>query len=91
MTRGVRINRNWSSLAEAGVYVVSFFNVFRHCYIWLTLLRPGMGVLKSIQPGEYHVTVVAPDTFNHFTPLLPSAAVGTVNVRSLVESIRKVC
>lgn len=50
-----------------------------------------MGVLKSIQPGEYHVTVVAPDTFNHFTPLLPSAAVGTVNVRSLVESIRKVC
>ena len=49
-----------------------------------------MGILKNINPGDYHVTVVAPDTFNHFTPLLPSAAVGTVGVRSLVESIRKV-
>jgi NADH dehydrogenase len=49
-----------------------------------------MGVLKSLTPGDYHVTVVSPDTFNHFTPLLPSAAVGTVQVRSLVESLRKV-
>lgn len=49
-----------------------------------------MGVLKSLNPGDYHVTVIAPDTFNHFTPLLPSAAVGTVSLRSLVESVRKV-
>lgn len=49
-----------------------------------------MGVLKTLTPGDYHVTVISPDTFNHFTPLLPSAAVGTVGVRSLVESIRKV-
>ncbi len=34
--------------------------------------------------------VIAPETFTHFTPLLPSAAVGTVQVRSLVESLRKV-
>jgi NADH:quinone reductase (non-electrogenic) len=33
---------------------------------------------------------VSPDTFTNFTPLLPSAAVGTVQVRSLVESLRKV-
>ncbi|KAF8323338.1 putative NADH dehydrogenase, 64 kd subunit, mitochondrial [Clavulina sp. PMI_390] len=49
-----------------------------------------MGVLKSLAPGDYHVTVISPDTFNHFTPLLPSAAVGTVGVRSLVESLRRV-
>ena len=36
--------------------------------------------------------VIAPETFTQFTPLLPSAAraVGTVQVRSLVESLRKV-
>lgn len=49
-----------------------------------------IGVLKSIRPGDYHVTVISPDTFTQFTPLLPSAAVGTVQIRSLVESLRKV-
>lgn len=49
-----------------------------------------MGVLNTLKPGDYHVTFIAPDTFNHFTPLLPSAAVGTVSLRSLVESVRKV-
>ncbi|KAG8907188.1 hypothetical protein FRB99_005160 [Tulasnella sp. 403] len=48
-----------------------------------------MGILKTLNSGDYHVTVVADETFNHFTPLLPSAAVGTVSVRSLVESVRK--
>lgn len=33
--------------------------------------------------------VVADSTFNQFTPLLPSAAVGTVGARSLIESVRK--
>lgn len=46
--------------------------------------------MKTLNPGDYHVTVIAPDTFTHFTPLLPSAAVGTVQVRSLVEPLRKV-
>lgn len=55
------------------------------------------------------MTLISPDTFTTFTPLLPceyaarkgctapdssysysAAAVGTVNVRSLVESLRKV-
>ncbi|KAF8201713.1 hypothetical protein BJ912DRAFT_1054030 [Pholiota molesta] len=49
-----------------------------------------MGVLDSIHPGDYHITLVSTDTYTTFTPLLPSAAVGTVSVRSLVEPIRKV-
>ncbi|KAF8629995.1 hypothetical protein AX15_003166 [Amanita polypyramis BW_CC] len=49
-----------------------------------------MGVIQNLNPGDYHVTVVSPDTFTTFTPLLPSAAVGTVQVRSLVEPIRKI-
>ena len=64
-----------------------------------------MGVLQSLTPGDYHVTVVSTDTYTIFTPLLPcqkflisyhtltkstlAAAVGTVSVRSLVEPIRK--
>ncbi|EJU00804.1 FAD/NADP-binding domain-containing protein [Dacryopinax primogenitus] len=49
-----------------------------------------MSLLKTLHPGDYHVTVIAPDTFTWFTPLLPSAAVGTVQVRSLIEPIRKI-
>ncbi|KAI0273414.1 mitochondrial NADH dehydrogenase [Gloeopeniophorella convolvens] len=59
----------------------------------LVIVGGGWGavsVLQTIHPAEYHVTVVSPDTFTTFTPLLPSAAVGTVSVRSLVESLRKI-
>ncbi|KAI0705930.1 nucleotide-binding domain-containing protein [Cytidiella melzeri] len=49
-----------------------------------------MGVLSKLNPGDYHVTVISPETYTTFTPLLPSAAVGTVQVRSLVEPIRKI-
>ncbi|KLO10430.1 nucleotide-binding domain-containing protein [Schizopora paradoxa] len=49
-----------------------------------------MGVLKTLQSGEYHVTVISPETFTTFTPLLPSAAVGTVQIRSLIEPLRKI-
>ncbi|EIN07055.1 mitochondrial NADH dehydrogenase [Punctularia strigosozonata HHB-11173 SS5] len=49
-----------------------------------------VGVLDTLRAGDYHVTVIAPDTFTTFTPLLPSAAVGTVQVRSLIEPLRKV-
>lgn len=58
----------------------------------LVIVGGGWGsvaTLQSLVPGEYHVTIVSPDTFTTFTPLLPSAAVGTVQVRSLVESLRK--
>ncbi|KAI9458282.1 mitochondrial NADH dehydrogenase [Russula earlei] len=59
----------------------------------LVIVGGGWGavsVVNSIHPSDYHVTVVSPDTFTTFTPLLPSAAVGTVTVRSLVESLRKI-
>jgi NADH dehydrogenase len=49
-----------------------------------------IGILRTLNPGDYHVTLVAPETFSTFTPLLPSAAVGTVQVRSLVEPLRKI-
>lgn len=65
-----------------------------------------MGILKSLNPEDYHVTLIAPETFTTFTPLLPceflfsfasldsdvwvAAAVGTVQVRSLIEPLRKI-
>ncbi|KAF8891236.1 nucleotide-binding domain-containing protein [Infundibulicybe gibba] len=49
-----------------------------------------MGILQTLHPGDYHVTVISSETFTTFTPLLPSAAVGTVQVRSLIEPIRKI-
>ncbi|KAI0312376.1 nucleotide-binding domain-containing protein, partial [Amylostereum chailletii] len=59
----------------------------------LVIVGGGWGavsVIKNLNVGEYHVTVVSPETFNTFTPLLPSAAVGTVSIRSLIEPIRKI-
>ncbi|KAJ8483076.1 hypothetical protein ONZ51_g4945 [Trametes cubensis] len=49
-----------------------------------------VGVIDKLSPGDYHVTIVSPETYTTFTPLLPSAAVGTVSVRSLVEPLRKI-
>ncbi|KAI1791636.1 nucleotide-binding domain-containing protein [Ganoderma leucocontextum] len=49
-----------------------------------------VGVIDKLNPGEYHVTIVSSETYTTFTPLLPSAAVGTVSVRSLVEPLRKI-
>ncbi|KAI0672741.1 nucleotide-binding domain-containing protein [Trametes maxima] len=49
-----------------------------------------VGVLDKLSPGDYHITIVSPETYTTFTPLLPSAAVGTVSVRSLVEPLRKI-
>ncbi|KAM6500321.1 hypothetical protein JOM56_003335 [Amanita muscaria] len=49
-----------------------------------------MGVIEHLHPGDYHVTLISTDTFTTFTPLLPSAAVGTVSVRSLIEPLRKI-
>jgi len=49
-----------------------------------------VGVLDKLSLGDYHVTVIGTDTFTTFTPLLPSAAVGTVQARSLIEPLRKI-
>ncbi|KAK4617708.1 External alternative NAD(P)H-ubiquinone oxidoreductase B1, mitochondrial [Fulvia fulva] len=59
----------------------------------LLILGTGWGsiaMLKQLIPGEYHVTVVSPSNHFLFTPMLPSATVGTLEFRSLVEPVRKI-
>ena len=59
----------------------------------LVILGTGWGsvaMLKELNPCDYHVTVVSPDNYFLFTPMLPSATVGTLELRSLVEPIRRI-
>lgn len=59
----------------------------------LVVLGTGWGsipLLKSLQAEGYHVTVVSPSNYFLFTPMLPSATVGTLELRSLVEPVRKI-
>ena len=59
----------------------------------LVILGTGWGsvaLLKQLIPGDYHVTVVSPVNYFLFTPMLPSATVGTLEFRSLVEPIRRI-
>ncbi len=48
-----------------------------------------VGLLKSLDPERYNVTLISPNNYYLFNPLLPSAAVGTVEPRSLIEPLRK--
>ena len=50
----------------------------------------GVAMLKVLNPDGYHVTVVSPVNYFLFTPMLPSATVGTLELRSLVEPIRRI-
>lgn len=59
----------------------------------LVVLGTGWGsiaLLKNLNPGDYHVTVVSPTNYYLFTPMLPSATVGTLGLRSLVEPVRRI-
>ncbi|RHZ56506.1 putative NADH-ubiquinone oxidoreductase 64 kDa subunit [Aspergillus thermomutatus] len=59
----------------------------------LVILGTGWGsvaLLKNLHPGDYHVTVVSPTNYFLFTPMLPSATVGTLGLRSLVEPVRRI-
>jgi NADH dehydrogenase len=59
----------------------------------LLILGTGWGsvaLLKGLNPEDYHITVVSPSNQFLFTPMLPSATVGTLELRSLVEPIRKI-
>jgi NADH dehydrogenase len=59
----------------------------------LVVLGSGWGsvaVLKSLNYGDYDVTVISPTNYFLFTPLLPSAATGTLDVKTLIESIRAI-
>ncbi|GAA5914968.1 hypothetical protein JCM6882_001948 [Rhodosporidiobolus microsporus] len=49
----------------------------------------GYEVLRTIDSNRYDVTIVSPNTYFAFTPLLASAAVGTVDYNSALEPVRK--
>ncbi|KAI0035823.1 FAD/NAD(P)-binding domain-containing protein [Vararia minispora EC-137] len=49
----------------------------------------GYGVLRSIDRKRYDVTVVSPSNYFNFTPLLASAAVGTLEFRCATEPVRR--
>lgn len=51
----------------------------------------GFSLLRNLPAGAFDVTVVSPRNYFLFTPLLPSAASGTVEFRSILEPIRKRC
>jgi NADH:ubiquinone reductase (H+-translocating) len=50
----------------------------------------GVALLKELNPEDYHVTVISPANYFLFTPMLPSATVGTLEMKSLVEPIRRI-
>ncbi|KAL9615008.1 MAG: hypothetical protein Q9167_000540 [Letrouitia subvulpina] len=59
----------------------------------LVVLGSGWGsvaLLKQLNLDNYHVTVVSPVNYFLFTPMLPSGTVGTLELRSLVEPIRRI-
>ncbi|ESZ95875.1 putative alternative NADH dehydrogenase [Sclerotinia borealis F-4128] len=59
----------------------------------LVILGGGWGsvaLLKTLNPDDFHVTLVSPTNYFLFTPMLPSATVGTLEFRSLVEPIRRI-
>lgn len=59
----------------------------------LVILGTGWGsiaLLKNLNPGDYHITVVSPTNYFLFTPMLPSATVGTLGLLSLVDPIRRI-
>ncbi|EFW99260.1 NADH-ubiquinone oxidoreductase [Grosmannia clavigera kw1407] len=59
----------------------------------LVILGSGWGsvaLLKGLNPDDYHVTVISPTNYFLFTPMLPSATVGTLELKSLVEPIRRI-
>jgi hypothetical protein len=60
----------------AGVYVFDITVVLE----WNTeCTLQAVGVLQTLHPGDYHVTVISPDTFTTFTPLLPCKISFTMN------------
>jgi NADH dehydrogenase len=49
-----------------------------------------LGLLKRVPPGSLDVTVVAPESFMLYQPLLPEAASGNVEPRHVVIPLRRV-
>ncbi|XXG71335.1 hypothetical protein AAC387_Pa07g0618 [Persea americana] len=51
----------------------------------------GTTFLRNLDSSLYDVQVVSPRNYFAFTPLLPSVTCGTVEARSVVEPIRRIC
>ncbi|MGH2766504.1 MAG: hypothetical protein ACRDKA_11430 [Actinomycetota bacterium] len=49
-----------------------------------------LGLLKRVPPGSLDVTVVAPESFMLYQPLLPEAASGNIEPRHVVIPLRRV-
>lgn len=59
----------------------------------LVILGSGWGsitLLRNLDTSLYNVFVVSPRSYFLFTPLLPSAPVGTVDITSITESVRNI-
>src|SRR5713101_871679 len=48
----------------------------------------GFSLINEIDVNDYNVSIVSPRNHFLFTPLLPSTTVGTIEFRSIIESIR---
>lgn len=60
----------------------------------LVIVGSGWGAIacmRNIDTKKYNVTMVSPTNHFLFTPLLPSAAVGTLSLESLMEPVRDLC
>ena len=49
----------------------------------------GYSLARNLSRDDFEVTLVAPRNYFGFTPLLPSAVVGTVEFRSILEPVRR--
>ncbi|KZT23831.1 FAD/NAD-P-binding domain-containing protein [Neolentinus lepideus HHB14362 ss-1] len=49
----------------------------------------GFEVLRRIDRKRWDVTIISPSTYFNFTPLLASCAVGTLEYRCAIESVRR--
>lgn len=59
----------------------------------LVILGSGWGaisVLNKLDTTKYNVTIVSPRNYFLFTPLLPSVPSGTINIKSICDSVRTI-
>lgn len=59
----------------------------------IVILGSGWGavsVLKTLDTTKYNVTIVSPRNYFLFTPLLPSVPSGTIDIKSICDSIRTI-
>ncbi|KAF8803351.1 FAD/NAD(P)-binding domain-containing protein [Phlegmacium glaucopus] len=49
----------------------------------------GYNILRSVDKKQWDVTILSPNTYFNFTPLLASTAVGTLEFRCAVEPVRR--